>query len=261
MHMRRRGAGCGLLITVIFVFLVTRACSPATQPLRTSTELSNNGPLPTAIHETSATTMPRPADTMLPVAPSTTVPTLITTATVMADELKMRSAPGVSFASLGVYPKGTVAVVLGKDLNETWLKVNTPDGEVGWMASEYLSITGVLTKIPIVGLSGQYEPGQTIRGTQLGRDFAGRKYTQSAPFGLVKGDYQFHSEAPLYNDKNEVLSSCQHNVTLYSLRDGESYNSDGSPYYTTLHDLHGMYYIRGTSVCDWVVTLKPLHNS
>lgn len=61
-----------------------------------------------------------------------------------SSRLNLRSGPGGSYRSLGLYKKGTIVALLDKT-SSAWYKVETPDGRVGWMSADYLSIAGSTT--------------------------------------------------------------------------------------------------------------------
>jgi len=50
----------------------------------------------------------------------------------------MRSGPGTKYPVIKSYPKGTEVKIIGKNQHGTWVKVLAPDGNEGWMATEYL---------------------------------------------------------------------------------------------------------------------------
>ncbi len=55
---------------------------------------------------------------------------------VEADLLNLREGPGVHFASLGQYPKGSKVTILAR--HRDWLQVLTGDGKTGWMITQYM---------------------------------------------------------------------------------------------------------------------------
>ncbi|MCP4231293.1 MAG: SH3 domain-containing protein [bacterium] len=59
----------------------------------------------------------------------------IETVTVIADALRMRASPSLDADVVMVLDKGTRLDVLEK--NESWYKVRTPDGQIGWAVAYY----------------------------------------------------------------------------------------------------------------------------
>ncbi|MFB9327555.1 N-acetylmuramoyl-L-alanine amidase [Paenibacillus aurantiacus] len=56
--------------------------------------------------------------------------------TVQADSLRMRKGPGTGYAVVGGLYRGEAVTVLERDGD--WVKVKTPDGQQGWVASQYI---------------------------------------------------------------------------------------------------------------------------
>lgn len=87
------------------------------------------------------TATPRPAPpTPMPPAPTSSPTPRPLVITGSGQGLFLRAEPGQG-AIVRAYPDGTRVILLGetRELDgRRWLKVRTPDGEVGWMAAEYL---------------------------------------------------------------------------------------------------------------------------
>ena len=107
--------------------------------------------LPTpSLTPTSSTTQSPPPTNLPSVTPtlSPTRPPLI--ATVNTAALNLRTGPGTDYPVVQSYERGTVVTILGKESDEQWIKVETPDGKVGWIATRYLRLSADLTNIAVV---------------------------------------------------------------------------------------------------------------
>ena len=97
---------------------------------------------------------PTASATQTPVKEKADTPTpfpKIITASVNNGALALRTGPGLNYRILGTYPFGTDVIVLATEPNRTWLYVETNDGKLGWMFTNYLQIdAGILDSIPIV---------------------------------------------------------------------------------------------------------------
>jgi GH25 family lysozyme M1 (1,4-beta-N-acetylmuramidase)/uncharacterized protein YraI len=70
--------------------------------------------------------------------------------------LKAREGPGLTYASLGTFPYGTIVQELAANVDRTWLKVtNSSNTLTGWSFAEYLEYTGS-TPIPPDEVGKQY---------------------------------------------------------------------------------------------------------
>lgn len=91
-----------------------------------------------------------PPDTSASVTATPEAPAQLAEATVAAKGLHMRSGPGTQYESIGTFEIGTRLNALGKDSTETWVKVGSQDGLVGWMAAKYLTLSVPLASLPPV---------------------------------------------------------------------------------------------------------------
>ena len=71
-------------------------------------------------------------------------------AVVSVDTLELREGPVVVYRALGSYPNGTPLEVLGKEPEERWLKVRTPDVQTGWMFAQHLRVNIALENLPVL---------------------------------------------------------------------------------------------------------------
>ena len=80
--------------------------------------------------------------------------------TTVRDPLRLRSGTGTNYYIFGLYPKGSLVIVLSKP-NASWYEVFCPDGRHGYMAAEYL--TYVRTEGNIVSATGQVIQPRQLR--------------------------------------------------------------------------------------------------
>jgi len=60
---------------------------------------------------------------------------------VTASALTVREGPGSTYRAIGYLKEGDVVDTLGSSADNTWIKVQTPNGLIGWCSSKYLSPT------------------------------------------------------------------------------------------------------------------------
>lgn len=71
--------------------------------------------------------------------------------------LKSRQGPGLTYATLGTYPYGSIVTELKANADRTWLQVKNQDGSlVGWSFAEYLEYTGSVPPTPPVEENKKY---------------------------------------------------------------------------------------------------------
>jgi uncharacterized protein YgiM (DUF1202 family) len=88
-------------------------------------------PPPVSTLQRPPTATPSPTVTATPTATPTA--TRIPDAAVGDQLTNLRSGPAVGFAILAEVDAGTPLEVLGKSVDQEWIKVRTPDGGEGWM--------------------------------------------------------------------------------------------------------------------------------
>lgn len=59
-----------------------------------------------------------------------------TRATVLADSLRIRAGAGLNYKVLGGLTKGEVVTIM--DNSEGWVRIQTPDGQIGWVSDRYI---------------------------------------------------------------------------------------------------------------------------
>ncbi len=120
-------------------------------------EGANNQPSVTLAQELTENTTSEPRPTLSTNVPTSIIPTSIpsqspqipTPDAVVLTTLNMRSGPSKSYTIITSYPTGTHLKVLGKDEKGNWIKVEAPDGNVGWMSGSGLQINVQLSSVAI----------------------------------------------------------------------------------------------------------------
>ncbi|WP_169091788.1 SH3 domain-containing protein, partial [Paenibacillus sp. PL91] len=59
-----------------------------------------------------------------------------TRATVLADSLRIRAGAGLNYKVLGGLTKGEAITIM--DNREGWVRIQTPDGQAGWVSDHYI---------------------------------------------------------------------------------------------------------------------------
>ncbi|MBA4386282.1 MAG: hypothetical protein C0410_16230, partial [Anaerolinea sp.] len=128
--------GCGLLVsstpTPIFIPTNTMAAFP------TEAVVATEIPLPTAIPPTAT---PEPTATPAQVA--------MISAEVTMDNYSLRTGPGRLFERVDTYTVGTVVSLLGREITNNWVLVQTNDSFSGWMNVVGLKPYGDINSLPL----------------------------------------------------------------------------------------------------------------
>lgn len=119
------GSQAGSTTAPTIASIITQAPSPTVESVVAEV------PSPTTILPT-ITPVPQPPDAVVNIA-----------------SLVLRQGPSGDYAELGTYPQGAQLKVLGKNEEETWLKVQTPDGQQGWMSGNYLQVNVALVDLTV----------------------------------------------------------------------------------------------------------------
>jgi hypothetical protein len=77
-----------------------------------------------------------------------------TIATVHEDPLNLRSGPDTSYRIKRQLSNGDRLQVTGRSAASDWLAVTTVDGEIGWVKTDYLTVTVSLKSIPVKEVTG-----------------------------------------------------------------------------------------------------------
>jgi len=162
-HLAVRLAVVGFLISFL---LTVSSCDSLGQTAPAATSVPPTvEPAPTATNPAPtpvATTTPPPAPTASPVPTATPVALIV--GKTDGDGIWIRASPPVG-DKLKAWPDGTSMVVVGPDqtvMGKTWKNVRDPDGNVGWVAGEYLltaaDAAADQTKVPIPLPAGATPP-------------------------------------------------------------------------------------------------------
>lgn len=92
-------------------------------------------------YDAGITTLPQ---TAVPAAPSTHVAYVKTAA------LNVRSGPGLNYTAIGLVFDGQMVTMLGRDVSYGWVKVQTPSGQTGWVASGLITPNVPLANLAVV---------------------------------------------------------------------------------------------------------------
>ena len=102
-------------------------------------------------------------------APATATTHPAAEAVVNIQSINVRSGPGTVYPVLGYALKGDKLTILGQAYNCGWLKVKTPDGKTGWVATTYVTYTMACSEIasaPIPPAPTQAQGQPTGSGNQ-----------------------------------------------------------------------------------------------
>lgn len=67
-----------------------------------------------------------------------------------ANYLNVRSGPGLAFESFAHLTNGQIVPMIGRDQLGLWIKIQLPDGNMGWVSSRYLISDTPVADLPIV---------------------------------------------------------------------------------------------------------------
>ncbi len=84
----------------------------------------------------------------------------------MATTLNLRATPAPTGAVIAELTSGTPLIVLGRTINDTWLKVRTTDGQEGWVASGYVKFSVDQESLPILAPDGVAVTPSSAPGTK-----------------------------------------------------------------------------------------------
>ena len=113
-------------------------------------EATNDPNLPPSPSET-----PNPSETPGPPAPTTTGAEAEVTA-----QINVRSGPAQSYSAYGMLNPKEKVTILGQTINKLWYQIKysgSPDG-TGWVASQYLRVSGDMSSLPYFNDQGTVVP-------------------------------------------------------------------------------------------------------
>jgi uncharacterized protein YgiM (DUF1202 family) len=64
--------------------------------------------------------------------------------------LNLRAGPGFNYAVTGTVYQGLQVNALGRNANNTWLKVRLSDGQEGWIGAQYVQLTIPIGNLPVM---------------------------------------------------------------------------------------------------------------
>jgi len=107
------------------------------------------------------TATPAPAAASPSPAPSSRPDALVS-----STRLNLRAGPGEVYGIKASYSEGTPLRVLGKHVGSRWLYVQTPDGNDGWMFSDFLLVNVPLANVAAVAAPPTPLPAPTTASTR-----------------------------------------------------------------------------------------------
>ncbi len=113
----------------------------------------------TLVSSRSAVIAPEVTPGAMPTFPTST-PTAPPLKGVVASEagLMLRSAPNTSASVLSVFLQGVEVSIVARSDDKQWVKV-TYQGQEGWLAAEFLTLSGDLNGVPVDGPATDIKPG------------------------------------------------------------------------------------------------------
>ncbi len=113
--------------------------------------------------------LPTPTPTLpsTPTAPVTStasidIPGAITATVNATDTLRVRADPSTDAAILGRLRLGTTVMILARSDDSQWWQIAYPDAtQVGWVAAEYVTVTGSADSVPVVSPTATPTPAPT----------------------------------------------------------------------------------------------------
>ncbi len=152
-----------LLALIPLLALLLAACRIEISPAGGPEEAT---PTPTTFVTATlpASPTPRPSATPTPVTPTATVAPVIGQATA---RLNVRAAPATSAEALGMLEAFVEVQINGKDPSGAWYRIIYPDGPdgLGWVASQYVLVTGIVDLPVIQTEEGETGPSGTLTET------------------------------------------------------------------------------------------------
>ncbi|HQJ52727.1 MAG TPA: SUMF1/EgtB/PvdO family nonheme iron enzyme, partial [Anaerolineae bacterium] len=144
----------GAVAALVLIIVALRGCPgpiPTPAPAATAPGAAMTHTQVAGTHTAAVMVAITPSDTPSPtVTPtSTATPAPAPDAVVQATSAEMREGPSSVYALVKSYERGTALVVLGRSPGQQWLKVQAPDGVVGWIRAEYLTVNLTLADLEV----------------------------------------------------------------------------------------------------------------
>ena len=106
---------------------------------------------------------PQPTPTLPQATPTPTnviVPTHTPSARVNYEFLNVRSGPGITFTLLISLQQNAPLSLVGRNGDNTWVRIRLPDGREGWAYTQYIQTSVAIASLPLVtALPPTQEPG------------------------------------------------------------------------------------------------------
>ncbi len=88
-------------------------------------------------------------------------PTSGATAVVNTGALNVRSGPGLQFGAVAAVYNGHVVQMLGRNADNSWVKVRLFNGQEGWVNARYITPNSPIANLPVLDNSTTTPPGAT----------------------------------------------------------------------------------------------------
>lgn len=120
-----------------------------------------------------------------PVQPEPVPPIAGPVAVVNTGALNVRSGPSPAYPSIAVVTSGQQLLLIGRNASATWVKVQIPNGQQGWVNVYYVQTSASVVALPIV--DAPVDPGHAIGVVNTGavnvRTGPGAQYNSIAVLG------------------------------------------------------------------------------
>ncbi len=85
-----------------------------------------------------------------PAGPPPLQPSVPGTAIVTTGKLNVRYGPGINYDVITTVDEGTYVLLVGRNLSGTWVKIQLPNGTIGWVNASYVTTVVPPTDLPIL---------------------------------------------------------------------------------------------------------------
>ncbi|MBP7997737.1 MAG: SH3 domain-containing protein [Chloroflexi bacterium] len=111
------------------------------------------------------------------------------TATIGTGALNVRSGPGLGYGVVTVCYQGQAVTMIGRNNNNSWVKIRLATGHEGWVSAPYIIPTVAIASLPLADGSTTPPPSTTASGTVA----TGALNVRSGPgvgYGILTSVYQ-----------------------------------------------------------------------